>query len=43
MLSVLAIIHAKYPGFRHNDMKANNILIHNIDIDDTNKKYNTTI
>ena len=39
MLSVLAIIHAKYPGFRHNDMKANNILIHNIDIDDTNKKY----
>jgi serine/threonine protein kinase len=39
MLSVLAIIHAKYPGFRHNDMKANNILIHNIDIDDSNKKY----
>ena len=39
ILSVLSIIHAKYPGFRHNDMKANNILIHNIDIDDTNKKY----
>jgi len=39
ILSVLSIIHAKYPAFRHNDMKANNILIHNIDIDDTNKKY----
>jgi len=39
ILSVLSIIHAKYPTFRHNDMKANNILIHNIDIDDTNKKY----
>jgi serine/threonine protein kinase len=39
ILSVLAIIQNKYPGFRHNDMKANNILIHNIDIDETNKKY----
>jgi serine/threonine protein kinase len=39
ILSVLAIIHSKYPGFRHNDMKANNILIHNIDIDNENKKY----
>ena len=39
ILSVLAVIHGKYPGFRHNDMKANNILIHNIDIDDENKKY----
>ncbi len=39
ILSVLAIIHARYPGFRHNDMKANNILIHNIDVDETNKKY----
>jgi hypothetical protein len=39
ILSVLSIIHAKYPSFRHNDMKANNILIHNIDIDETNKKY----
>lgn len=32
LLSVLAIIHAKYPGFRHNDLKANNILIHNIHV-----------
>ncbi len=39
LLSVLAIIHAKYPAFRHNDMKANNILIHNIDVDENNKKY----
>ena len=39
ILSVLAIIQAKYPSFRHNDMKANNILIHNIDIDYNNKKY----
>jgi serine/threonine protein kinase len=39
ILSVLAIIHAKYPSFRHNDMKANNILIHKIDIDENNKKY----
>lgn len=39
IMSVLAIIHAKYPSFRHNDMKANNILIHNIDVDETNKKY----
>jgi len=39
ILSVLAIIHTKYPSFRHNDMKANNILIHNIDVDEQNKKY----
>ena len=37
ILSVLAIIHSKYPSFRHNDMKANNILIQNIDTN--NKKY----
>ena len=39
IFSVLAIIQGKYPTFRHNDMKANNILIHNIDIDEENKKY----
>lgn len=27
ILSVLAVIQSKYPNFRHNDMKANNILI----------------
>jgi hypothetical protein len=30
VLSVLAVIQSKYPAFRHNDMKANNILIHKI-------------
>ena len=39
ILSVLAIIQTKYPSFRHNDMKANNILVHTIDIDQNNKKY----
>jgi len=39
IISVLAIIQEKYPGFRHNDMKANNILLHNIDIASDNKKY----
>ena len=39
ILSVLAVIHSKYPSFRHNDMKANNILIHNIDVDQNSKKY----
>ena len=39
IISVLAIIQNKYPTFRHNDMKANNILIHKIDIDQNNKNY----
>ncbi|ARF10598.1 serine/threonine protein kinase [Hokovirus HKV1] len=30
IISVLAVIQTKYPSFRHNDMKANNILIHEI-------------
>jgi len=28
LLSVLAVIQSKFSGFRHNDLKANNILIH---------------
>jgi serine/threonine protein kinase len=32
LLSVLAIIHKKYPAFRHNDLKTNNILVQHIDI-----------
>jgi len=32
ILSVLAIIQHKYPSFRHNDMKANNILVQKISI-----------
>jgi serine/threonine protein kinase len=39
ILAVLAIIHARYPSFRHNDMKANNILIHNININKNGKEY----
>jgi len=30
ILSVLAVIQSKYPSFRHNDMKANNILVHKL-------------
>jgi hypothetical protein len=30
ILSVLAVIHCKYPSFRHNDLKANNVLVHKI-------------
>lgn len=30
LLSVLAVIQSKYPNFRHNDLKANNILVHKI-------------
>ena len=32
IISVLAVIHKKYPNFRHNDLKANNILIQNINM-----------
>lgn len=28
VISVLAVIQSKYPDFRHNDFKANNILVH---------------
>jgi len=30
LISVLAVIQTKYPSFRHNDMKANNILVQKI-------------
>jgi serine/threonine protein kinase len=39
LLSVLAIIQKKYPSFRHNDLKANNILINRIQPDETWYKY----
>ena len=39
LLSVLAIIQNKYPTFRHNDMKANNILVHKIQVCKTNKNF----
>jgi serine/threonine protein kinase len=31
IISVLVVIQNKYPGFRHNDLKANNILVQKID------------
>jgi serine/threonine protein kinase len=37
-LSVLSVIQTRYPAFRHNDLKANNLLVHLIDIPDVNKK-----
>jgi serine/threonine protein kinase len=37
-LSVLTVIQTKYPAFRHNDLKANNLLVHIIDVPDVNKK-----
>jgi serine/threonine protein kinase len=39
ILSVLAVIQAKYPGFRHNDLKANNLLIHHIESRNKNNKF----
>ena len=37
IISVLCVIQQKYPSFRHNDLKANNILVQKID---TRKKNN---
>ena len=39
ILSVLAVIQAKYPTFRHNDLKANNILVHKIDDRDPGQRF----
>lgn len=43
LLSVLAIIQNKYPGFRHNDMKANNLLVHKIPVCNKNNKFKYVI
>jgi hypothetical protein len=34
ILSVLAVIQSKYPSFRHNDLKANNVLVHKLEKQD---------
>ena len=39
IISALAVIQAKYPGFRHNDLKANNILIQKIAGRNKNNKF----
>ena len=41
ILSVLAVIQSKFPDFRHNDLKANNILVHKIQ--SSCKKFSYTI
>lgn len=40
IISVLAVIQSKFPSFRHNDLKANNILIHkSADLQTQKHKY----
>ena len=39
IISVLAVIQNKYPGFRHNDLKANNILVQKIDFRKKNNYF----
>ncbi len=38
-LSALAIVQAKYPSFRHNDLKANNLLVNEIGMTNNNSKF----
>lgn len=49
ILSVLTVIQLKFPAFRHNDLKANNVLIHRTDSEEdcftykiAKKKYRVT-
>jgi serine/threonine protein kinase len=39
IISALVVIQEKYPGFRHNDLKANNILIQKIESRNKNNKF----
>lgn len=39
IISVLAVIQSKYPNFRHNDLKANNILVQKIPITHAKHRY----
>ncbi len=39
IISTLAIIQTKYPNFRHNDLKANNLLVYNLEITDSTKYF----
>jgi len=39
IISTLVVIQTKYPNFRHNDMKANNLLVYNLGITDSTKYF----
>lgn len=39
LISTLAVIQSKFPSFRHNDLKANNILINKINKNDKSHMY----
>ena len=39
IISALAVIQSKFPGFRHNDLKANNILIQKTDAQTLKHRY----
>lgn len=39
IISVLAVVQSKFPSFRHNDLKANNVLIHKTDAKVSTHKY----
>lgn len=39
IISTLAVIQSKYPDFRHNDLKANNILVHKLGIKNAKFSY----
>jgi hypothetical protein len=43
LLSVLAVIQKKYPNFRHNDLKANNILIQHVNSNILGSRYKYVI
>jgi hypothetical protein len=43
VLSVLAVIQKRYPDFRHNDLKANNVLVQKVKMATPNNKYKYTI
>ncbi len=39
LLSTLAVIQSKFPSFRHNDLKANNILVHKVNMEKDKIRY----
>ena len=43
IISVLAVIQSKFPSFRHNDLKANNVLIHKVEKKEKNTLFTYTV